>query len=311
MTDYFLDSDGLIRRRAVVDSGVADDHLLRTAVRDGALDRIYCGVYVPPPGPLSSPAERESHYRRKVLAATWKGDGTKAVSHQSAAALLGIPLLDADLNDVHFTANRRSGGRRADRACVLHAATWDADEIVEVGGVLVTSLARTAVDVARSGSFAQALAVFDATLRLGVDPEELTDIVMRGSRRNGASTARRALALADGESESVGESLSRALMLGFSDIPLPELQREYGTRSGEKVGRVDFDWVGKLVGEFDGKKKYTANGDAADAVWREKRREDALRDLGLVVIRWVWDDLRHPERFRAILIRGLQRAGLA
>lgn len=310
MDDYILDADGLIRRRTVIETGVADDHLLRTAVRDGAISRIYNGVYVPPPGSLSSIADRELHYRRTVLAAAGKGEGTKAVSHQSAAALHGIPLLDPDLHDVHFTANRRSGGRRQDRACVLHAATWDADETVEVAGVLTTSLARTAVDVARSGSFAQALAVFDATLRLGVAPEELTEIMLRGGRRNGAANARRALALADGDAESVGESLSRALMLGFTDIPLPELQREYSTTSGEKIARVDFDWVGKLVGEFDGKKKYTANGDAADAVWREKVREDQLRDLGLIVIRWIWDDLRHPERFRAILIRGLRRAGL-
>ncbi len=310
MDDFFIDSDGLIRRRAVVSSGVADDHLLRTAVHDGAIDRIYCGVYVPPPGPLATHAERELHYRQKVLAATGKGEGSKAVSHQSAAALHGIPLLDADLGEIHFTANRRSGGRRRDRACVLHAATWESDETVDVAGMLVTSLARTAVDVARSGTFAQALAVFDATLRKGVDPEELTEIVMRSSRRNGASTARRALAVADGRSESVGESLSRALMLGFSDVPLPDLQRAYFTPAGEKIGRVDFDWVGTLVGEFDGKKKYTANGDAADAVWLEKVREDQLRDLGLIVIRWIWDDLRHPERFRAILIRGLRRAGL-
>jgi len=26
-------------------------------------------------------------------------------------------------------------------------------------------------------------------------------------------------------------------------------------------------------------------------VYREKRREDALRDLGLKVVRWTWDEL--------------------
>jgi len=49
------------------------------------------------------------------------------------------------------------------------------------------------------------------------------------------------------------------------------------------------------VGEFDGKIKYgrlVRPGQApGDAVFTEKRREDALRDHGLEVVRWVWDEL--------------------
>ena len=31
--------------------------------------------------------------------------------------------------------------------------------------------------------------------------------------------------------------------------------------------------------------------DPGEAVYREKRREDALHDLGLQVVRWTWDEL--------------------
>jgi hypothetical protein len=39
-------------------------------------------------------------------------------------------------------------------------------------------------------------------------------------------------------------------------------------------------------------------------VWREKRREDALRDLGWQVVRWTWADLLQPW----VLADRLQRA---
>ena len=61
--------------------------------------------------------------------------------------------------------------------------------------------------------------------------------------------------------------------------------------------RADFDWDGAdeaagIVGEFDGLEKYgrlRRDGESvADAVIREKVREDELRALGYVVIRWTW-----------------------
>ncbi|MDT7681251.1 MAG: hypothetical protein QOG57_1561, partial [Pseudonocardiales bacterium] len=60
--------------------------------------------------------------------------------------------------------------------------------------------------------------------------------------------------------------------------------------------------------EFDGRIKYgrlLRPGQApGDAVFEEKRREDALRDHGLRVVRWCWDDL---DTFAAVADR-LRRA---
>jgi len=48
-------------------------------------------------------------------------------------------------------------------------------------------------------------------------------------------------------------------------------------------------------GEFDGRIKYgrllRPGQDAGDAVFAEKVREDAIRDTGLRVVRWVWHEL--------------------
>jgi len=60
-----------------------------------------------------------------------------------------------------------------------------------------------------------------------------------------------------------------------------------------------------VVGEFDGKSKYglwlRPGETAADAVVREKIREDALRAMGFIVIHWTWKDLEDPAFYRRLL----------
>lgn len=65
-----------------------------------------------------------------------------------------------------------------------------------------------------------------------------------------------------------------------------------------------------MIGEFDGKVKYgrllKPGETPGDTVFREKRREDALRELGYIVVRWIWDDLLHPARLVARVTRALE-----
>ena len=46
---------------------------------------------------------------------------------------------------------------------------------------------------------------------------------------------------------------------------------------------------------------------ASDAVYQEKCREDALRDLGWQVVRWNWADLKDPAAIRRRLERAFKR----
>ncbi len=95
-------------------------------------------------------------------------------------------------------------------------------------------------------------------------------------------------------------------------LPLPRLQHTFQTSDGE--ARADFDWDGRLIGEFDGLQKYgrllRPGETTRDALIREKQREDALRSQGIMVIRWTWVMLERGGLVAA-LRPWLTRIGLA
>ena len=126
--------------------------------------------------------------------------------------------------------------------------------------------------------------------------------------------ARQSLEFLDPRSESVGESASRVAMWEVG-VATPILQYEVLGFDGRFVGRSDFGWPEfRTLGEFDGRIKYgrlLKDGQTAgDVIVDEKRREDALRELGWQVVRWLWEDLRHPQALRERLERAFAR-GLA
>lgn len=89
----------------------------------------------------------------------------------------------------------------------------------------------------------------------------------------------------------------------------PQLQVRFDVDvdGGSRV-RVDFFWPEHgVAGEFDGLAKYQkpemlAGRRPEEVVVEEKLREDALRRLGLRIVRWIWADLRHPTRLRDLLL---------
>ena len=118
-------------------------------------------------------------------------------------------------------------------------------------------------------------------------------------RRPGNARARRVAAFADGGGQSVGESRSR-ILLARHGIPPPVLQWPVHDPQARHVGTTDFGWPDlRTVGEFDGLIKYgrllRPGQTPGDAVVAEKRREDRVRDEGLHVVRWTWDELDNPD----------------
>ncbi|MGI9003582.1 MAG: type IV toxin-antitoxin system AbiEi family antitoxin domain-containing protein [Pseudonocardia sp.] len=289
--------EGPLLRARLLASGYRDEELRRMQ-SDGALVALRPGAYVPSTDArLRDPATRHALLVQAVVQQLSPG---AAVSHVSAAVLHGLPLWEAPLDRVHVTRDRRSGGRRS-RLLHLHAAALDADEIVMASGVAVTSVARTLVDLARVLPFEPAVVPVDAALHRGVvDRADLDDAVERARSRRGNSAARRVVAFADGRSESVGESRSR-VAIARCVLPVPVPQWEVRSDAGVLLGRVDFGWPElSTVGEFDGRVKYgrllRPGETAGDAVFREKRREDDIRDAGERFVRWVWDDLDRFDR---------------
>lgn len=284
-----IDEYGIVRRETALDHGITARRI-DDAVRTKELLILARGRYLPNTSLAEADDPHGELYRYRSIAAGL-GRGRPVLSHDSAA-VLGWRLLYPDRQRIHVTNGRDGGGSTRPRR-VVHAGPLSADAVVEIDGVLVTSKARTAVDVALgTGRFPQALTVFDVALAHGVPPEAMERLLV-GNRR-GVALARRALSFADGRSESPGESWSRAQMIE-EELPLPDLQVEHHLASG-RVARCDFGIGDVFVGEFDGLVKYRrrmrGGDDPEDVVIQEKIREDELRDLGLDVGRWIWHDLR-------------------
>jgi hypothetical protein len=82
---------------------------------------------------------------------------------------------------------------------------------------------------------------------------------------------------------------------------------------GVLLGTTDMAWPERrLLGEFDGRAKYgrllRPGESPGDAVFREKKREDRIREVtGWLFVHLVWADLYQPrataDRIRALLRR--------
>ncbi|MFC7487993.1 hypothetical protein ACOCJ7_18485 [Knoellia sp. CPCC 206453] len=214
---------------------------------------------------------------------------------EAAAAVWGLPRIEDWPGFVrHHVTERRVRG-----STLLRPFLGAEVEPVERQGLLVTPVARTVVDLARSGSMFTAVASADHALRHALcDAEELAaEVSSLPPRAAGRVRAALVRDLADPLSMSPGESLSRVQMFRLN-LPRPELQHEVHDDDG-LAGVADFWWEG-VVGEFDGKMKYrvpegASPQEAAEIVWKEKKREDRLRSRARVA-RWIWVDALRPER---------------
>ena len=220
-------------------------------------------------------------------------------THESAAALLGLPVMGDPLTvhvlDAATATARAVGGMR------VHTGRGER-ELVELGGILLTSPVETAVDMARYRHAALGLAVADAVLRM------LPDVTAEGmTARNegrvssrGRNLARWPLRNANSESASTLESFSRAIIewLGF---PAPLLQTTF--RTGQLEDRTDFHWEGcSVVGEADGDIKYDGSlGDPIAALHDRRDRDARLRTHVRIVTHWDWAEATTFAPLRDIL----------
>jgi hypothetical protein len=306
MSDAVEPLSELLLRREALTTGWSDDELARL-VRAGVLTRLRRGAYVDSVLPVEPAA-----LHRLLIRATVAGLHRPAVvSHQSAAVLHGLPLWDVPLDRVHVTRRPRAWNDTSAVLC-CHVSQLRDDEITMVDGLHVTDPVRTALDLARSLPHEAAVVALDAALHLGVlTHDDLRRRLFDIAGTPGSRSAARAITAADGRSESVGESRSRVILHRWKLAP-SALQLEVRSGNGEPLGRSDFAWEPeRLLGEFDGRIKYgrllRPGQDAGDAVFAEKRREDAIRDENWGMVRWVWADLRRPDRLAARVRRARDR----
>ncbi len=208
-------------------------------------------------------------------------------ARESAAALLGLPVFGEPrrihVHDIAATTSTTFGD------VVVHTSGDDRGA-VEATGLRLVSVEDTVVDLARALPPALGLAVADAALAQDASREELVRRNADRIDRRGRRRAAWVLSRADGRSESVGESVSRAVIewLGLAE---PVLQHEFSAEGSRD--RADFWWPEvRVVGESDGWGKYGLGDPAASrlALTAEKRREDRLRRQVSGFARWEWRD---------------------
>jgi hypothetical protein len=284
-----VDIPRLLLRRQLLAAGLTD-HDLRRQRRSGELVSLGRGAYVQAPG---TPPQYEAKHALLAAVRDERQAADGVLSHVSAAVLHGMSTWGLRLDRVHRTRDRRTGGRLGEGVHV-HTAPLAPDEIEEIDGLLVTSPARTVIDIARTARFDAAVAAADSALHKHLtDPDELARAAHRCAGWPGAPQARQVVTVADGDSDSVGESRSR-LAIQQAGLPAPVLQ--WKVEGNGRAFEVDFGWPElQTVGEFDGLWKYgrllKPGQDPAEVVVAEKLREDDIRDLDLRVVRWIWAEI--------------------
>lgn len=271
---------------------------IRRMVNQGQLVRIRQGVYAD----LPLTGDDKADHRLRAQAASLMLDANKVFSHQTAGLLHELPIWRPMLGRVAVTRDGRSGGRRTSDLHVRVAPLPLTDQTL-IEGLRATSLGRTAADLARTLPFDWGVPVIDAALAAGLSTEQLAEQAQQAAHWPGVRRLRAALEFGDARAESPGESLSRVVLRRLG-LPAPELQRRiYSSTTGVLLGRPDFCWPElRVIGEFDGRVKYTCGidaGDLADVVLREKQREHNLRADKWSVMRWVWKELYEPESILA------------
>jgi Transcriptional regulator, AbiEi antitoxin/Protein of unknown function (DUF559) len=162
------------------------------------------------------------------------------------------------------------------------------EDIMEIGGVKVTTPLRTALDLGCRLNRSEALAALDAFCGVHeLTQADLSKELPRYFRRRGVRQLRELIPLADGRAESPGESWTR-LALVDSNLPLPELQ--WVIRSaGRQLYRLDLAYVhARVCIEYDGEEFHTS----PEQCRADERRRDWLRAHGWTVIVVTKDDFR-------------------
>lgn len=230
-----------------------------------------------------------------------------ALSHATAAALLGLPL-PAGVS-----------GRGPVRASVPALAVvpriegidvregLDPRQVTVVRGLRVVAAARTWVDLAPELGDVDALVLADAVLTRCGGPHQVDDVLATRTGHRGVVRLRELGMRARYPVRSAMETRWR-LMVAAAGIPAPLLNQPVRDHAGEWIACPDTQWPEvRVAAEYDGLHH------CADArQWRHDiARKELMEDEGWRVLRITSDDvLLHPHRAVDRLWRVLHDRGL-
>jgi hypothetical protein len=198
------------------------------------------------------------------------------IAGQSAAALHGAKWVDDNRPAEILTQNRNPPRGIRSWSCRIPD-----DEVELVGGVRVTTPARTALDIACRYPLGKAVAAIDALARATqlkmVDVELLVE---RSKGRRGIRKARTALDLVDPGAESPRETWLRLLVIR-NGFPRPKTQIPVYDEYGVLVAVLDMGWEDiKVALDYEG--EHHRNPIRFN---KDIRRHDNVTELGWIDIR--------------------------
>ncbi|OMC25201.1 hypothetical protein [Mycobacterium colombiense] len=215
--------------------------------------------------------------------AGWLWSGRQGVvAGFAAAALHGSKWVDSltvvDL--IHDNRHPQAGIR-------AHGDRIEDDEISVIGGIPLTSAARTALDIGCWYSTTAAVAGIDALARAtGIKAADVDLLAQRYSRRRGIVQARKAIALFDSGAQSPKESWLR-IVLVQAGLPPPQTQIPITDEFGDLIAYLDMGWEEvKVAVEYDGDHHRTNRRQYG---W-DVRRSEMLQRRGWIVVRVVAGD---------------------
>ena len=278
--------DGVVTATELQALGFSEGAIARR-VLSGRLHRLYEGVYAV--GHLA--LTQRARWRAAVAAC---GPGA-LLSHRSAAALWGLPVAPGRLPAVTIG----HGGRGVRSIEVHHARTIREEHRALLGGVPVTSVARTLADLAGLLSerrLRRAVVEAERLRLLRVGP--VLDLCRRGRR---GSAVLRMIITSELAPAVAAKSELELRFLELCDahgIPAPRVNV---TLEGFMV---DAYWpAAGLVVELDGDNFHRTAGDRR----RDAARDRALSLAGHQVVRFGWDDVTSTAAATARTITTLYR----
>jgi very-short-patch-repair endonuclease len=260
---------GVSRRRALA------------LIEEGVLRRLRRGIVVGACVTERAESDRQLAHKLAIRTLLLTYDDCVA-THESAGVLLELPLLNLPS---HAIGTRARGAWRGGNSRV-RIAPLPAHHLTAVNGDRCTTVARTVIDIARSGSFREAVVVGDAAIREHCSVTTMRDVLDECASWADVGKARVALGFLDRRSESPLESVSRVI-IHERKLPPPEPQFVIDA-GGPTPYRLDFYWEEqRVVGEADGMMKYHD----PEVLRAEKVRQERLERLGLTVVRWTWREM--------------------
>jgi predicted transcriptional regulator of viral defense system len=243
-------------------------------LRNRRLHRVHQNVY--------AVGHRVLSVRGRWMAAVLAAGPGAVLSHRDAGALLGLRASAGGLVEVTAPRRHNRPGLR------IHRADLAPDEVTEVDGIPVTTVARTLLDLAAVLPRAQVERAIERAEALGLaDTVSLDALLQRHRGRRGTATLREA------RDTGIEPALTRSELedrfLTFLDargLPRPEVNVDL-----QLAGRwiqPDFLWRDqRLIVELDG---HQTHGTRA-AFERDRERDRILQADGWRVIRVTWRQL--------------------